>query len=148
MLAGLGIEENYRALVAAVKLGLGPSSLSMANATGYSFFLPEITDAGNAGIRSYMALYTPEQQKGKIQVFLQGRAITACSEDRVKQAAKSLGSEFVPKTGYGEIWIDGHRLPASYAESLTALSKAISAGWNTKKNNHAKDEVDEVVANT
>jgi hypothetical protein len=148
LLAGLGIEKTYQALVAAVKQGLGASVYQWPNPTGYSFYLPEVSDAGGPTNRSYMALYTPEQQKGKIQIFLQARAIAAAGQEIVKEVGKTLGSEFLLKNGYGEIWIDGHKSPLGYGESLTALSKAIAAGWNAKKENHAKAEVDEVNANT
>ncbi len=143
LLAALGIEQNYSALVAAIKEGLGTSAYQSPNPNGYSFFLPEVSAAG--AIRSYIALYAPENRNGKIQILLQGRAIDAAGEKTVKQAAMAMGSAFVPKpSGWGEIWIGGHEAASRYTESLRGLSQAIADGWKAKMDKQQQAETAEV----
>jgi hypothetical protein len=144
LLARLHIEQSYAALIAAVKQGLGESAYQSPNPSGYSFFLPEVSATGGPTIRSYIALYAPEIKHGKLQILLQSRAIEAAGEQNVKQAATAMGSVFVPKIGYGEIWIDSHEPVSKYSENLRALSQAIATGWRAKKESEAKAEALEV----
>jgi hypothetical protein len=138
-LAGLGIEQNYAALVAAVKQGLGESAYRRPNPTGYSFSLPEVSDAGNPTVRAYLALYASESRKGHIQVNLQPRAIKAVGKERAEQFAKEMESKLeLTPGGYGDIWIDGHKSATGYAEPLRSLGKAIATGWKAKMENQAK----------
>lgn len=140
----LGIAENYGALISALKLGLGDSAYQWPNPVGYSFYLREVTDDGGPTQRSYVALYTPEAQKGKVQIYLQARAVLAATEARIQELASSLGSTFVPKpSGWGEIWIDGHKSPSTYTGALTQLGEAISSGWKDKTENQAKAEAED-----
>lgn len=133
LLATLGIEQNYEALIAALKQGLDGFAYQLPNPSGYSFFLP-VAESGGRRNRSYIGLFVSEATNGKIQICLQARAIAAASENRIKEFAEAMGSDFKPKPGYGEIWIDGHKPAATYAEKLTALGKAISDGWKAKVN--------------
>jgi hypothetical protein len=138
-LAGLGIEQNYAALIAAVKQGLGESAYQHANPTGYSFYLPEVSAAGNPTARAYLALYASESRKGHIQVNLQPRAIKAVGKERAEQFAKEMESKLeLTPGGYGDIWIDGHKSATGYAEPLRSLGKAIASGWKAKMENQAK----------
>jgi hypothetical protein len=142
VLAHLRIEQNYAALIGAIKQGLGEAAYQSPNPNGYSFYLPEASAAG--ANRSYIALYAPESKNGRLQVWLHTRAIEAAGEQNVKQAATTMGSAFVPKVGYGDVWIDGLAPASKYTESLRVLSQAIATGWKAKKENQAKAEAAEV----
>jgi len=141
-IAGLGIEQNYAALIAALKQGLGESARQRPNPTGYSFYLPEVS-AGNPAARAYLALYASKPRKGDIQVNLQPRAIEAVGKEYAGQFAEKMESKLeLTPGGYGDIWIDGHKSAAGYAEPLRAFGKAIATGWKAKMDNQAKAEAE------
>lgn len=141
LLSSLAIKQNYDILSAATKKALGDSAYQWPNATGYSFYLPELSASGGQTNRAYLALYAPESRNGKIQVLLQARAIEAADGETVQQLAKHMGTSFVVKpAGWGEIWIDGHKSPSDYLEPLTKLAELIAAGWRLKTENQEQDE--------
>ena len=79
--------------------------------------------------------------------MLQARAIEAAAEEGVNRAANAMGSDFVLKpSGYGEIWIDGHKSASSYTETLRGLSECVATGWKAKRENQAKAEAPELEA--
>jgi len=145
LLAGLGTKENYEAIAAATKQGLGASASQWPNATGYSFYFPEVSESGGSVNRCYLALYTPEQKKGLVQVYLQPRAMEAVGEDNVQKSADALGARLAIKPSKcGEIWLDGHKPAVNYTESLKSLGQAVAAGWKAKMDNQAKAQAAEV----
>jgi len=145
LVARLGVEQNYAALTAVIKQELGESAYQSPNPSGYSFFLPAVSDNGRLANRAYIALYAPEIKKGRLQILLQPRAIKAAGEERIKQAAEAMGSHFVQQpSGFGEIWIDGHGPVSSHAENLRDLVKAVAAGWKANMGEQAKAEALEV----
>lgn len=139
LLEALGIKQNYEEVTSAIKSGLGTSAYQWPNPAGYSFKLPEISAGGRPTNRSYLALYAPERQAGRIQVYLQAPAIEAAGEERLQQLAELMGSKLeVKPSGWGEIWIDGHKPAINYVETLTSLCQAIAVGWKTKMENQGK----------
>lgn len=112
LLETLGIENEYPTMVNALKLGMGSSAYQWPNPTGYSFYLPETSAAGGPTNRSYAALYTPEQRKGDVQVYLQPRAVEAIGKESAQEFAAAMGSTFSIKgDGVGEIWIGSPEVP-------------------------------------
>lgn len=104
LLESLGIKQNYEAVTSAIKSGLGTSAYQWPNPPGYSFYLPEVSATGRPTNRSYLALYASEKLAGRIQVYLQPRAIEAAGEEVLQQLANSMGSKFeVKPSGWGEI---------------------------------------------
>lgn len=147
LLEALGIKQNYEEVTSAIKSGLGASAYQWPSPPGYSFYLPDVSATGRQTNRSYLALYAPEKLAGRIQVYLQPRAIEAAGEEILQQLANSMGSKFEAKpSGWGEIWIDGHKPAKSYAETLTSLCQAIAAGWKTKMDNQGKADEEAVGA--
>lgn len=141
LLTALGIKQNYDALVAAIKKGFGDSAYQWPNPTEYSFYLPEVSASGGPTNRSYFALYAPENKNGKVQAMLQARAIDAVGEDNLQQIVKVMGSTLVVRpNGCGEFWIDGHKSPSDYAETLTSLGNNLAAGWKAKMQKQAESE--------
>ena len=56
-----------------------------------------------------------------------------------------MGSKLALKpTGWGEIWLDGHKPAVNYTESLKSLGQAVAAGWKAKMDNQAKARAAEV----
>jgi hypothetical protein len=144
LLDELGIAKNYEALISALKQGLGDSAYQWPNPVGYSFYLRETTDDGGPTQRSYVALYAPEAQKGRVQIYLQARAILAATEGGIQKLSSALGSTFVSKPGgWGEIWIDGRKPPSTYTDALTKLGQAIAAGWKNKTEYQDKTEAED-----
>jgi len=147
LLDGLGVAQSYDELTAALQQGIGDSAYQWPNPAGYSFSLPEIADSGGPTLRSYVALYAPEARKGAIQVNLQARAIEAVGKEHIEQIAGAMGSKLTLKpTGWGEIWIDGHKPTSGYLEHLRALGEAISAGQKAKMQKQVKAEAAEADA--
>jgi hypothetical protein len=147
LIATLGVKQKYDTLVGALREGLGPSAYQWPNSTGYSFYLREVSATGGPTNRAYIALYTPEQRKGDIQVFLQPRAIKAAGTQKIQALAGSFGSKPIQRSdGCAEIWLDRQKMDTNCAESLKSLGQAITAGWKTSMENQANDEA--VEANT
>jgi len=144
LLTSLGIKQNYEILVAAIRQGLGASAYQWPGSTGYSFSLRELSDTGGPTNRAYLALYTSEQRKGVVQVFLQPRAVKAVGEESVRVLAESLGSKLsIRADGCGEIWIDGHKATTNYIEALRSLGQAIATAWKINMENQASAEAAE-----
>ena len=62
---------------------------------------------------------------------------------------EALGSAFALKpTGWGEFWIDGHKLPSICAETLAALAQMIAAGWKAKREKQGSVDAEELGAAT
>jgi len=145
LLATLDLKQNYEALVAATKKGLGSSGYQWPNPTGYSFYLPEVSASGGPTNRSYLALYAPENKNGKVQILLQTRAVEVVQAENIEKLAKAMGTSFAANSaGGGEIWIDGRKPASDYAQPLTELAQAVLAGWKTKMESKSKAELEEV----
>jgi len=149
LLTDLGIKQGYDALVTSIKSGLGGSAYQWPNTTGYTFSLPEMTTTGSPTNRAYIGLFAPENRKGRIQVLLQARAIEIVKEEKLQEMTKALGSAFALKpNGWGEFWVDGHKLPLNCAEMLAGLAQIIGAGWKTKREKQSSVETEELIAET
>jgi hypothetical protein len=144
LLTALGIQENYKALVGAIKAGLGAQAYQWPNSTGYTFSLREVSQGGGPSNRSYLSMYTPEQRRGGIQLYLQPRAMEAVGSNNARHFAEVMGAKLALKPdGSGEIWMDGHKPAANCGEALRSLGQAIVTGWKVKMENQAKAEAAE-----
>jgi hypothetical protein len=144
LIATLGVKQKYDTLVGALREGLGPSAYQWPNSTGYSFSLREVSATGGPTTRAYVALYTPEQRKGDIQVFLQPRAIKAIGTQKIQALADSFGSKPIQRSdGCAEIWLDRQRLDANCEDALRLFGQTITAGWKASMESQASAEAAE-----
>jgi hypothetical protein len=138
-----GIQAPYEALATALRAGLGDSTYQWPNAAGYSFYLQEISASGGPTNRAYLALYLSEKARGSVQLLFQARAVEVLGEAGLQSVAAALGSKVAFKTGgLAEIWLDAKKATPSATEALTALGKAISAGWKAKMSAQSGEETE------
>jgi hypothetical protein len=144
LLVGLGMKNQYEALVHALKSGLSDSAYQWPNPTGYCFYFPEISESGGTSNRSYVTVNAPDKQTGRIQIYLYPRAIEAVGKQNIEKIATDMGSNLVIKpSGYGEFWIDGRKDALEYAQSLPSLGEILVAAWKTKMATQVKEDTEE-----
>lgn len=141
-LESFAIRERYLELTAIMRKALGDSVYQWPNPSGYTFYLPETTEAGNVSNRAYGSLLVPDNyaKKQVIQIVVQKRVIDALNADRIKQIADSLGSQLqVKPSGYAEISLAAQIAPADCASGLKALATAFLEAWQRRRKSPDSD---------
>lgn len=144
LLSNLALKQQYEAISSLIRGAFGDSAYQWPNATGYSYYLQELTANGDPTNRAYLAILLSEKQKSNFQLLLQARAIEAIGEAQLQNFASAVGSKAVLKpSGYAEIWMDAQKSATVYAPAVTSLVQAIVAGWKEKMKVNAKAEAAE-----
>jgi len=137
-LGGFGLTTLYSAMVAALREELGTSVYQWPNPGGYTFYLPEVTEAGRSTNRAYLSLYVPDSFKvnSRLQLAIQARAVEAIGKETLQTLASELhGNLSVKPTGWAEIWLDGKRPMLDYETGLRNLGKSVHASWEARRAN-------------
>lgn len=131
-----GVRALYMDLAAKLKGSMGESVYQWPNPTGYTFSLPEITDAGNSSNRAYVSIYVPESfpKKRKLQLFLQQRVVEGAGKARLQAVANRLGGSMVVKpAGWADILLDGNRPGPDFQQGLAELGALCLDVWQTRR---------------
>lgn len=132
LLNNLSCQDEYNSLATLLKSSLSSSVYQWPNPAGYSYYLPETTVNGTPTNRSYIALYVNEKQKGKIQVFLQPRAVDSLGEEFIKISKIEHGFDLTLKSnGCAEIWLHTKDNEAN-RKIIKLLCEKIKNSWQSQ----------------
>lgn len=138
--AALGIESFYYDMAKFFRAEL--SAYEWPNQGGYSYYLSEVAASGNQTLRAYVSLYVQESRPGKVQLYLQPRAVQATGglvDARIDD--KNL-SGTRRRDGSVEVWVGSTAAWEKLIPQLKEICKAIVEGWNKKRDEQSKAELD------
>jgi hypothetical protein len=103
------------------------------NASGYSYYLMEQTEAGNPSNRAYLALYVLENHPHEVQVLLQARAVEAIGPGLDDLFAALAIHPKHKANGTVEIWLKPSVNLTECENAIKALCGRILEGWEKKR---------------
>jgi hypothetical protein len=114
------------------------------NPSGFTYYLPEITESGNQSNRAYVSLYLNDSKRGMVQIFFHPRAVEAvvhaCPQvkDRILEVLKLSSS------GSGEWWVKSSVEWEKHTEMFDEICQALVEGWKAKREKEvtASDKID------
>lgn len=131
------IEPQYTALATTLRDSLGESVYyQWPNPSGYTFYLPEITDAGKASNRAYGGIYVPDNfaSEKKLRVSIHERVVETVNKDRLDLIAKALQSSLTLKpSGSVEILLDATQSVAGYQNGMVAIGALWLEAWQARR---------------
>jgi hypothetical protein len=107
------------------------------NPSGFTYYLPELTESGNQSNRAYVSLYLNDSKRGMVQVYFHARATEAVVLARAEmkeQISKVL--KFTPG-GAGELWVKSAEEWAKCSEVFNEICLALVDGWKMKREGEA-----------
>ena len=117
-----------------------PAAYQWPNASGYSYGLPELTEAGNQSHRVYIALYLSEPKPGCIQIVVYNRSIQAAAKefDEFKNNLADCISERTD--GNYELWLKAKSDWEKIKNYFENFCPAIIQGWKQKRDQQSLEE--------
>jgi len=131
-----GVGALYQSLVSQLKHSLGEYAYLWPNPSGYTFYLPEVSDSGNLSNRAYGSLYLPDNfaKKRKLQITIQNRVVEGVNRDRLDDIAARLGAPLSVKPGgSAEILVDAGRAAADCQNGISLLGALWLEVWQTRR---------------
>jgi hypothetical protein len=107
------------------------------NPTGFTYYLPELTESGNQSNRAYVSLYLHDSKRGMVQIYFHARAIEAVMFARPEM--KDQISKVLKPTpgGAGDLWIKSAEEWAKQSGVFNEICLALVEGWKTKQEREA-----------
>jgi hypothetical protein len=135
--ANLGVGEFYYEMARFFQKEL--SAYQWPNLSGYSYYLPELTESGSESNRVFVSLYLSDTHRGEVQVRIHPRAVDAAS-DFLKTRETPVEHMQLRSDGGAEIWINSLEGWNERALFFKKLCSAIVAGWKKRRERQAKSE--------
>lgn len=135
--ASLGVDEFYYEMARFCQKQL--SAYQWPNPSGYSYYLPELTESGSESNRVFVSLYLSDARPREVQVRIHPRAMDAASDLLTSQEASSEHMQFRPDGG-AEVWISSMQHWNETTPFFEKLCRAIVAGWKKRREQHASSE--------
>jgi hypothetical protein len=110
------------------------------NQSGYSLYLPEITETGSQSNRVYVSLYLHDSRPGRVQLYFHPRAVLAAGE-RWKNFFKDIRGELTTgnKDGGAEIWIGSPEECEYVCSKSEEICDVIIQGWQEQRKSASLD---------
>lgn len=128
----LAVDQYYPAIAKFFQDRL-TAAYEWPNPSGFTYYLPELTESGNQSNRAYVSLYLNDSKRGMVQVYFHARATEAVVLARAEmkeQISKVL--KFTPG-GAGELWVKSAEEWAKYSEIFDEICVALVDGWKMKR---------------
>jgi hypothetical protein len=120
------------------------SAYEWPNPSGYSYSLSELTESGSPSYRVYISLYLFDAQPGKVQIYMQPRALEKITADLFQSIKDSLGSK-IKFTGHGApvIWVKSSKEWKELRPIFEKICTAIIEGGKRKREQEVVEEFQE-----
>lgn len=109
------------------------------NPSGFSYGLPELTEAGTPTYRAYVALFLRETKPGKIQILLKERAVDAITAEPMEPPECFHDLFEIKPNGTAEMWIESRPHWVEVGDCVRQVCTAVSDGWKLKSNTIAAE---------
>jgi hypothetical protein len=111
------------------------------NQTGYSYYLPELTESGSESNHVFVSLYLNDSKQGQTQVLVHPRAVDSAGES-FKSVQEVLGGRLKLKQNRSaELWITSAQEWSESEPAFEKLCAAIVAGWKKRREQLTSSEM-------
>jgi hypothetical protein len=135
--ANLGVGEFYYEMAPFFQKEL--AAYQWPNPSGFSYYLPELTESGSDSNRVFVSLYLYELHPGKVQVRVHPRAGDVVAHF-LSTAEVPSGRVERRSDGGAELWVRSLEDWKAIEPFLRRLCAAVVAGWKKKREQQAKSE--------
>lgn len=135
--ANLGVDEFYYEMARFCQKQL--SAYQWPNPSGYSYYLPELTESGSESNRVFVSLYLSDTHPREVRVRIHPRAVDAASDFLTSQETSIEHMQLRPDGG-AEVWISSIQHWNDTTPFFEKLFRAIVKGWKEKREQHASSE--------
>lgn len=120
------------------------SAYEWPNPSGYSYSLSELTESGSATYRVYISLYLSDAQPGKVQIYIQPKALEKITSDLLQSIKDSLGNK-IKFTSHGApvIWVNSSKEWKDLRPHFEKICTAIIEGGKKKREQEVVEEFQE-----
>jgi hypothetical protein len=135
--ANLRVDEFYYEMARFFQREL--SAYQWPNPSGYSYYLPELTESGSESNRVFVSLYLSDARPREVQIRIHPRAMDAASDFLTSAEASSEDMRLRPDGG-AEIWIRSIQQWNEIIPFFKRLCAAIVTGWRKRREQQAESE--------
>lgn len=107
------------------------------NPSGFTYYLPEVTESGNQSNRAYVTLYLSDGKRGMVQIYFAARAVNAVITARPNLKDQISNVLKLTPGGAGELWVKSAEEWAKQSDILNDMCLALVDGWKTKREGQA-----------
>ncbi|MBM4467487.1 MAG: DUF91 domain-containing protein [Chloroflexi bacterium] len=133
--ARLGVSDMYQLMAPFFQKAL--SAYQWPNPSGFSYYLPELTESGSESNRVFVSLYLYDNRPGEVQVRIHPRAVAAASEFFTSPEAPTENMHRRPDGGV-EVWIGSPDEWKKREPFFKKLCSAIVTGWRKGREQQAR----------
>jgi len=116
------------------------SAYQWPNQTGYSYYLPELTESGSAANRVFVSLNLDDSRQGQTQVLIHPRGVEAAGGS--ESISRLSGDRWeLRQNGSAGRWITSAQEWGESVSAFEQLCAAIVAGWKKKREQLTNSEM-------
>ncbi len=135
--ASLGVDSFYYEMARFWQRQL--SAYQWPNPSGYSYYLPELTESGSESNRVYVSLYLSDARPGEVQIRIHPRAMEAAAD--LITSREAFFEKLQSRTdGGADVWISSIQSWNENTSFFEQLCGAIVAGWKKRRELHASTD--------